>query len=386
MFDRVKAYTDIDPDIFTPQDITAYPGWLITRGIDGNTGEVRWGTISHSAPRATRHEPHPLRVELDLKRNRLGVEATLPRLLCGNNWQTMAESDVPRACALVDTYLARCLGTLAEHLPPFVNWSIRKAEYPHDVRLGSRSAVEQVLRSLNGRPMQKTGVVPRPYSNGGRGKLSGLTWGTRATRRKTTIYDKSSQCGHEGCPTDLLRIETCIQESAAWEGYRTPEIRREGRALTVAEAGTVRVATLVLGETYDALRLERVAPIDTGDPFPILVEKYGESQARTLAGFHDYTTMRGEQASRVAFGRAFTKHRKRLVEAGVSVAWGADALSTDKAALTLAEPTIPRPTSAYLAAREPIDTDLRRLTVFCHHRSALTDAPKLFPLAKRLAG
>lgn len=288
MLDHVIAYVGFDPSAFTFGEFMTDSRWTLTRNAKTDTGEVRWEKLTHVAPPISERGPSPLMIVLDLKRNRVEVRVTLPRLLCGNNWQAMAESDMPRACRLVDEYLARHLGGLARQLPPFFDWPIRRAEYPHDVFVGSRGAVERWLHALNGQPLHKTSMVGRPYRDSARGHVSGLTWGTKGTRRKTTIYDKFEQCKDKRCPSDVVRIETAVQNASALDGLRTPEMRAQGRVMTVGEAGTVRVAAQVLEDTYDALRLGERAQVGIGDPYPLLVPYYGEPKARTLAGFHAY--------------------------------------------------------------------------------------------------
>ena len=382
MLDQVVASTPIEGEHFSPEALRDGPGrWQIGRGIASETGVVLWGTSKHMATAIG--SPAPLVVTIDHRRERLTVQATLPRLLCGDNWHALAESDVPQACLLVDAYLAQCLGGLAHGLSPFASWSVREAEYPHDVRLGSPGAVERWLRFLGGRPMKGPYGLPVPYRLRAREDVSGVAWGTRKTRRKVNVYDKARQARDGMCPTDLLRIETRVQGAEAWARLLTPTARATVRRMTVGVAGTLRVAAQVMGKTYADLRLGQVGEEGVGNPFTVLARHYGESKGRTLAGFHAYLALHGERDARQTYGRMFTRHRADLAAAGIAITLPGDGMAT----MAMGElPPIPCPTEDFLAAR-PVLTGATRhpLLLKCDSPTSLTTVARWDDVARKVA-
>ena len=353
MIDKVTASIAVDPGRFTPDALaaTGVP-WHLKRTVNAATGEVGQMVSTHSPGRANPETPGPIFVTVDHRRGRVRVEVTLPRQVSDGNWRALAVSDVPVACARVDAQLRRCFGALAAEFPGFADWPVRTAEYPHDVQLGSREAVERLLRALDGQRIprvHKNGGIPIPYK-GERGTQTGLTW--QGSARKTTVYDKATQCRDPRCPDDLLRIETRVETAKEWRRLQTPEDHAAGARMTVAEAGTVRVAALVLERTYDDLGLGRDLADGVADPFPILAACYGQQRARTLAGFHDRRTLHGDRAARAAYGAAmYGRHMRDLAEAGIALGLS-DAAGTPGARGPL--PPIPRPDAAFLARRTPI--------------------------------
>ena len=354
MLDHVKATTPIDTARFTPDALAATGrAWQHMRTTATETGLVQRHKATYSSTDDAPKQPHRLTATVNFKQMHLAVEVTLPRMLYGDNWHTLAEADIPVACEQVDDHLVQCLGALATDLPPFSTWAIREAEYPHDIVMPTPGDVERWLTILSTRPLKgahKYNAMPRPYPTAD-GGYSGLKWGRQTSERSITAYDKSRQSADPQCPQSLLRLETCVR-GQAWSKLLSPEACAAGQVMTVAEAGTIRVAAQVLTKTYDDLSLANVASLNTPNPFLHLKQYYGEQQARTLAGFYAFVLTFGQEDARNVYGRMFTGHRNKLVQAGLGLPSTAMMPTT---ALPANLPPIPRPTAAYLAQRPVFD-------------------------------
>jgi hypothetical protein len=350
MLDRVVAATSIHLPFEWWKDLPR--GWRFSGSVGVSEKTELWGKFEYLTPRHALDRERSFAVRIIPKSSEIVVLVTLPRLLWGDNWHVLAEADVALACAHVDERLRQCLGVVASGLPPFAEWPVRAAEYPHDVDFQSHGAVQRWIGALSGmarKGMRVNDGLPRPHLDR-HGWQTGLAWGGRKSQRTIKVYDKARQCGDDRCPPELLRIETKIQDREAWDSYLPSAMRTGERRMTVAEAGTVRVAAMVLESTHDKLRLDMMQQAGERNPFAVLVRHHRrKSAARTLAGFHAFAILHGERAGREVYGpRMVRKHRGGLAEAGIPLAL-ADESSPLEAVIDL--PAIPRPTAALLAER-----------------------------------
>lgn len=351
MLDAVTASTTLPQAAFTHNAFVSMPGWYTKRVTKADTGEV-YEEYRHLSTEPSSSMPRRFIIAVSPSRRTLTVQTNLVRLLVGCNWEVLAASDVAPACEVVDRYLRRCLGSVADGLRPFGDWPVTKAEYPHDVRVGSSDALERWLRALDGHPLRqvrRNGGVPLPYQDS-RQKRCGLAW--RGKNFQAVLYDKRKECSDPDCPSDLLRIETRIMKRVYWERFQSSGVYEKGTTMTVARAASLDVASAVMLATYDSLGFEQLSQDGVADPVEALLRHHPLAQARTLAGFHAFTMIRGECASRSLFGDTmFVRHRRALQNAGVAISWG----DTHSNADTLSNlPPIPRPTIDYLSRRKPL--------------------------------
>jgi hypothetical protein len=262
--------------------------------------------------------------------NVLWAELSLPKALNGRNDVLLTELEEDAALALVDDHLR---SLLPQRLPTFASWSPRRLDAVRQVRVGSRSRLSRVLRTL------RDADVPR-WGSPVVGQAGSCTWGGRGSQR-ARAYDKYREVVErgEGSPLpheDLLRVESVlrkVRETMKAKSVTLVDAMRSGVAERPLERIWARVEAAV--ENAEGEVKETTALLK-------LIKAHGVPSSMRLLGFASLASKlsREELADIIGNEATFYRWHKELRDAGVdpaAVEWSDDSPSGVSALRRLAE-------------------------------------------------